>query len=244
MSEKHKKIKIRYLKLSCLAEISDNYTIELDCIDLFYVDLTGFLNSQNLFLSYLSSDELMRVNNLRGENNKEYALCSFGVRREIISRYLQVRPEIISYVFNPNGKPVLKNKNQLKLSFNISHSHSRMLLGIVSSCDIGVDIQYIDSSLPFKKIAERFFKKDESEYFASLPINEAVIMFYNFWTVKEAYIKATGEGFSLPFYDVQVPTLPFEEYEEIMVSGKVWYRFSFLTNEEYAASLIVSPLKR
>jgi 4'-phosphopantetheinyl transferase len=44
----------------------------------------------------------------------------------------------------------------------------------------------------------RFFAPAEAAALASLPASEQQVRFYEYWTVKEAYLKARGLGLALP----------------------------------------------
>jgi 4'-phosphopantetheinyl transferase len=63
---------------------------------------------------------------------------------------------------------------------------------------VGIDIERIRFDLPVAEIAERFFSKREDAILRSLPTDVQHQAFFRCWTRKEAYIKARGEGLSLP----------------------------------------------
>ena len=45
-------------------------------------------------------------------------------------------------------------------------------------------------------IAERFFRKEEWDYLDTLPLDVKTKAFFQFWTLKEAYLKAMGAGWA------------------------------------------------
>ena len=54
---------------------------------------------------------------------------------------------------------------------------------------VGIDIEKIDGTRNFEKIANRYFHGKEKEFFNENPTADA---FYEIWTKKEAYIKCHG----------------------------------------------------
>ncbi len=89
------------------------------------------------------------------------------------------------------GKPYIKDYPEFK--YNISHSGE--YVAIAYGCDdVGIDIEYIrEKDL---KIAKRCFHKDEYAYITK---NEAGQdeRFFEVWTMKEAYLKYTGQGINV-----------------------------------------------
>lgn len=89
-----------------------------------------------------------------------------------------------------NGKPYFINSPDLH--FNLSHSGQRVMCAM-DEMPLGCDIQEMGSLK--LEIAKRFFTPDEYNLLLYLKSKEEQKnMFYRLWTLKEAYIKATGEG--------------------------------------------------
>ncbi|HXU35729.1 MAG TPA: 4'-phosphopantetheinyl transferase superfamily protein [Blastocatellia bacterium] len=76
--------------------------------------------------------------------------------------------------------------------------------------EIGVDIEHIRPDFATYDIAERFFSASEVQRLRSLPSAFHTEAFFNCWTRKEAYIKAIGEGLSMPLdtFDVSLGEEP------------------------------------
>ncbi len=88
------------------------------------------------------------------------------------------------------GKPEIEG-----ICFNISHSKD-MVVCAVSEYPVGCDIEKI-TTVP-EGVAERFFSKGEVNYLNQVPKEEEREAFFRLWTMKESYIKMTGEGLHLP----------------------------------------------
>ena len=92
-----------------------------------------------------------------------------------------------SLSYSKNGKPLADG-----LFFNVSHS-GNYVVGVVSDCEVGCDIEKV-SSAPMK-VAQHYFSPAESEYINSEPDKDRA--FFTIWTLKESYMKMTGQGLSL-----------------------------------------------
>ncbi len=87
-----------------------------------------------------------------------------------------------------NGKPEADG-----IFFNISHSGD-YVIGVASDTPIGCDIEKMEKA-PIE-IADKFFCNNEKEYI--LRHSNIDFAFWKMWTLKESYMKMTGEGMSLP----------------------------------------------
>jgi 4'-phosphopantetheinyl transferase len=76
--------------------------------------------------------------------------------------------------------------------------------------EVGVDVEKVRRDVELEQIARRFFSAHEQMQLAALPADERVDAFFRCWTRKEAYIKATGDGLSLPLtqFDVSLANEP------------------------------------
>jgi len=147
----------------------------------------------------LSTDEIERADRFHSQKDQFGFIAGRGILRSILGYYLQIEPSEIRFTYNTHGKPSIANITEASgLNFNISHSHELALYALTRGRGIGIDIERLRSNLSFERIAKRFFPPAEFEKLRSLPPEEFVEGFFNFWTCKEAYIKAIGKGLSIP----------------------------------------------
>lgn len=109
----------------------------------------------------------------------DFALQSFGLREKDME-----------YISGENGKPFFKNHPEIH--FNISHSKSCVICS-VSDNPVGCDTEKIGKA--DLRIAKRFFAEKEKNFVNSITnTEEQNESFYRIWTLKESYIKYTGNG--------------------------------------------------
>ena len=112
---------------------------------------------------------------------------------EKILSYYNPEVNIHQWLFQHDeyGKPYIINNLSKKLYFNISHSQKTTCIAVSTSLDIGIDIEYISQD-EHKETYDIMFTKEEQNYLTKNPKK-----FYTLWTLKEAYLKAHGLGFSM-----------------------------------------------
>ena len=159
----------------------------------------------------LSADEHARAERFYFQKDRERFMVARGLLRTVLGRYLNQEPSQLRFCYSPYGKPALATgSGRNTLRFNVSHSHGLALYAITCGRELGVDVELIRPELPDEEIAERFFSFQEVSGLRALPPNMRLEAFFNCWTLKEAYIKARGEGLSLPLDQFDVALVPGE----------------------------------
>jgi 4'-phosphopantetheinyl transferase len=148
---------------------------------------------------FLSVEELQRAKRLVVEERREQFVAGRGILRELLGEQLGEDPGAIRISQGEFGKPHLTDHLEPDaLCFNLSHAGEFMLVTFAAGREIGVDLEQLRPELDFRPMAERYFSEREQADLFSLPESEQLTAFYRCWTRKEAYIKATGTGFSQP----------------------------------------------
>lgn len=138
---------------------------------------------------------------------RKYVADSDQFSREILSRYVPVAPEDWQFSVGRYGKPAIVNA-PIALDFNLSHSRQWLVCAVTAGSAIGVDIEYCDPDRQITRLARRFYQPRECEAMRAVSGAERVARFYDFWTLKEAHVKARGaalghqlalSGFALSF---------------------------------------------
>jgi 4'-phosphopantetheinyl transferase len=153
----------------------------------------------------LSHDEAERAARFHfGRHRRDYIICR-GLLRSVLSSYLNLNPADLTFRYGPEGKPFLQN---LGLHFSVSHSENRVLYALCENSELGVDIEYVRDLPEADILAKHYFSPFECAELRSTTPAIRMKAFFCCWTRKEAYIKATGKGLSIPLDSFQVSTSP------------------------------------
>ncbi len=96
------------------------------------------------------------------------------------------------------------------IRFNLSHSEGVGLVALTRQTEIGVDVERVRALPEADELVKRFFSRREGIAYAQLPSDQKPAAFFNLWTRKEAWLKATGEGIAHSLHLVEVSFLPDE----------------------------------
>jgi 4'-phosphopantetheinyl transferase len=196
------------------------------------------------FQRTLAEDELSRAARFYFPHLTRHFIVGRGVLRAILARYLGASPHTLRFGYTEYGKPFLVGQDQQWLSFNLSHSGGLALCAVVRERAIGVDIESIRRDMEHESIAERFFSPAEQRVLRALPSSLRPQAFFDCWTRKEAYIKAHGEGLSLPLDQFSVSLAPGEPAGLLHTDGDPseatrWSLRELAPGPDYAAALAV-----
>jgi len=123
--------------------------------------------------------------------HREIAADTNDFLRRVLLRYAGVDPGQLSLRRGPQGKPALAAP-MLRLDFNLSHSGDWLALVVSDGTAVGIDLEYCDAGRDVLKLARRFFCTAELADLEACSGAERNSRFYDYWTLKEACIKATG----------------------------------------------------
>lgn len=161
------------------------------------------------YLHTLAVDEQTKAERFYFQRDRERFIVAHGILRAILGLYLNRPPRCVSFCYGDHGKPALSmNSGGDSLNFNMSHSHGIALYAVAKSRQVGVDLEFLRDDLEVQQIAERFFSPGEISGLRALPAGLRRHAFFLCWTRKEAYIKARGEGLSLPLDQFDVSLTP------------------------------------
>ena len=196
-------------------------------------------------LGILSTDELERAGRFRFERDQKRFIVARGILRKILGRYLEMNPHKLRFEYTSHGKPVLAtNSGYDTLRFNLSHSGAFALYAVTRGRNIGIDIERVRDDIDVEQIARRYFSQGEISSLERIHKNKRSGVFFQYWTRKEAFIKATGEGISFPMEQCDVSLISGRGLSPITLPGdnresSYWYGQDLFPGRGYAAAIAV-----
>ncbi len=191
--------------------------------------------------AFLCEDEIARSEKYLFPHLRDHFIAGRGMLRVLLGRYLDCPPEDLNFGFNDWGKPTLHAASgQDTVHFNLSHSNGVVLFAFQKKEPVGIDVQHLDDAINLLQAGALVFSPDEMEILNNLPPENLQTVFYQFWTRKEAYIKALGKGFSAPLTQIdvrQAPENPVLHYEHGLPETTNWFVHDFIPCPGYAAAV-------
>ena len=171
-------------------------------VDLVSTDDADALARREAYLGLLTPDEHERMQRLVFERTREQFLLTRALVRTMLSRYAPVAPADWRFVTNAHGRPEILDRppGAPDLRFNLSHTDGLVACAVTVGREVGIDVEYVDRRLTHD-VAGRFFAPREVSDLRALPVDDQARVFFDYWTLKEAYIKARGFGLALPLGD-------------------------------------------
>jgi 4'-phosphopantetheinyl transferase len=196
----------------------------------------------------LSPDERARADRFHFARDRQRFVAARGVLRTLLGKYLRQAPASLEFSYGPYGKPSLAGANAARgLSFNLAHSAELAVYAISRQRNLGVDVERIKPESAGEDIARRFFSAREVGDLQTLPPEARVAAFFNCWTRKEAYLKATGMGLQTPLDSFSVSLWPGEPAQFLAGVEARWHLAAFDPSEGYTGAVVYdgspSPVK-
>ena len=147
----------------------------------------------------LGAEELASYRQLASADHRREYLISQAFLRDVLSYYTQLEPARFEFERNASGKPGLRNASGelARLHFNLSHSAELMACAVSKTGKVGVDVEPIEPDGGMVGMADNYFSEPEVDSLRALAETDQPRRFNQVWTLKEAYIKARGEGLTL-----------------------------------------------
>jgi 4'-phosphopantetheinyl transferase len=139
------------------------------------------------------------------ERDRRRFVVARGTLRLLLGEYTATAPQYVRLCVLPGGKPALARENGLH--FNLSHCGELALFAFADR-EVGIDVERVVDHREMQAVAAHFFSSDEAAALRRLAGNERARFFCRTWVRKEAYLKATGDGFAIDPARLSIADLP------------------------------------
>jgi 4'-phosphopantetheinyl transferase len=191
----------------------------------------------------LSDAERQRASCFAFDRDRRRFIVARARLRQLLAVRLGVRPESVEFVYGAHGKPALARRfADSDLCFNVSHCDDLAAYALSYGRTVGIDIEAIRVIGNADDIAARYFSCRENATYCSLDPRDRLLGFFNCWTRKEAFLKALGDGLSMPLDHFDVSLAPGEPAKILRVENTPgddfgWSLDSFVPAPGYVAAI-------
>jgi 4'-phosphopantetheinyl transferase len=191
----------------------------------------------------LVDEERERARRFIFERDRDRYVAARGILRDLLGQYLRCAPRSIEFAYGPYGKPAIAGAaSRSGICFNLSHSHSLVVVAIGREQEVGIDVELIRAEFASEAIAKRYFSAKEIDELSRLPAELRTEGFFLCWTRKEAYIKAKGDGLQIPLDSFDVSLSPGRPATLSSIDEPRWGIESFIpslaSEPNYAAAVV------
>lgn len=213
----------------------DQVHIWRTALDLSHTQLQGYWQ-------LLSADEQQRAARFHFPRDQHAFIAARGMLRRILGRYLAVDPGCLRFGYSALGKPFLVGAEAVaELCFNVSHSRGLALYALAVAQAVGVDVEQVCPKRNWEAVARRCFSETEQTLLQALPAGDRDQAFFQFWTWKEALIKAQGGSIFQASLTADLPlSLDHKEVTEPVLLLNGWSLYSLRPGPGYSGALAVA----
>ncbi|MCD4747949.1 MAG: 4'-phosphopantetheinyl transferase superfamily protein [Thermoanaerobaculales bacterium] len=169
-------------------------------------------------LGLLDREERVRAERFTVDHPRRVFVAARAALRLFLGQELGADPATLKFSFGPHGKPRLDPPEDLH--FNLSHSGVTVVMALAHGVEIGIDVEELRPTVSTLRLARRFFAPSEAAAVEAEGDSERVRTFFHCWTAKEAVLKATGSGLTVPIHEVEVDPDPDRPPRVIAIGGK------------------------
>lgn len=147
----------------------------------------------------LDEGEKARADRFGFSVDRETYVAAHALTRGLLTHVDGLAAAAWRFSTTPTGRPeIAPSLGRPRLRFSLSHTRGLVACAVGLDLDLGVDVE-ADRDLGNElDLASKFFAPDELSLLRQIPEKQRRKTFLRIWTLKEAYIKATGQGLSCP----------------------------------------------
>ena len=192
----------------------------------------------------LSDEERERAGRLTFARHRRDFIAAHVLLRRALSDWHPIAPRDWTFVRGQGGKPELSPTlaRATGLTFNLAHTDGFVACAIAHGAEIGVDVEAVDRDRDVDALARRYFSGTERAHLGACAREIVGRRFIEIWTLKEAFVKATGAGITRA-----LDTFSFEVGEDMSVTfepppderDRAWHFALFAPQATYRIAVAV-----
>lgn len=212
----------------------------------------------------LDEQEKERAARFRFEADRERFIIAHGLLRKLLGEHLGARPEELHIARGPYGKPYIEGSD---LRFNLSDTKDALLIAFTHRQEIGADIETMARTVDHIAVGEHYFTPEEMLSVRAATLGPAPTSgtidplgrplgttddiaskrrFLEFWTRKEAVLKASGVGIMDDLRNLRVDgernTMVIAHEAFISMAAEEYHVHTWHVGQDHLISL-ASPVK-
>lgn len=152
-------------------------------------------------------------------------LAARALVRTALSRYAAVDPHAWIFAAGRHGKPEIAEPAGYDLRFSLTHTDGLVAIAVTRRRDVGLDAEHVNRPARGLDVAPRFFAAAEVDDLYATPASGQHRRFLEYWTLKEAYLKAIGAGLSTPLqsFAMRLTDPPVISFANAQDDPAVWH---------------------
>lgn len=186
---------------SATRSLSDIDAIEPGRVDLwcYFPELNSDPELLSAQASLMASDEHERCARFAFERDRRQFIATRALVRAVLSSYFPIAPSDWRFSLAKHGKPSVAYPSLAPgIHFNLAHTLGLVVCAVSFVHEsVGVDAEIITADRDIVSLAERYFSASEIHALRACPSSKQSGRFFAYWTLKESYAKARGDGLRL-----------------------------------------------
>jgi 4'-phosphopantetheinyl transferase len=148
----------------------------------------------------LDEGERTRADRFHFRADRETYIAAHALTRALLAEVDTLPAEAWRFITTPTGRPeIAPDLDRSRLRFSLSHTRGLVACAVGVDHDLGVDVEAAQDRIANElDLAARFFAPSEVVLLRGTAEDQRRDAFLRIWTLKEAYIKATGQGLACP----------------------------------------------
>lgn len=227
---------------STLARVQESYTLAAEGVHVWHLRLDEGLDTSS-FVASLDIAEQERAARHHFLPDRITSEVGHAVLRWLLAGYGIGAPEAIRFEYSRSGKPSLAAIHSRRLEFSLSHTRGMVVLAFARVA-VGIDVERLRPVDQAEEIIGQYFAPEERQAWHATPLELRRQAFFNGWTRKEAFLKATGEGLQRPLDSFAVTLAPFqparlERLDQAAAANTQWYLADVTIDSAFVTALAV-----